>query len=231
VAHFLRSDQRLWFQRLPLRLSFDAGSLHIEGAVPSLAMKRNVLRLAAAHPAVWRVTERLRITPAALMTDPELRDQVVDALLEDGAFADCSIFKRSKGGLALVQRQGDGQGELTVGVERGVVKLEGKLATRGQQRLAGVLAWWLPGTTDVDNAIRVASDETDEDAAITSAVQQALDKDPHIDASQVRVETRSKVVKLAGLVWSAEERDGAEKDAWYVLGVVDVVNALVAAPT
>jgi hypothetical protein len=46
------------------------------------------------------------------------------------------------------------------------------------------------------------------------------------DASQVRVGARNRTVRLTGAVRSREARDAAERDAWYVFGVDDVINEL-----
>jgi osmotically-inducible protein OsmY len=88
------------------------------------------------------------------------------------------------------------------------------------------LAWWVPGTRDVVPALDALPAEENEDDDITRAVLAALEKDPSVDATQVRVQTRSNVVTLSGLVWSEAERSLAENDAWYVFHVGDVVNEL-----
>jgi osmotically-inducible protein OsmY len=54
----------------------------------------------------------------------------------------------------------------------------------------------------------------------------ALEKDPFVDASQIRVTCRADAVMLTGLVWSLAERQIAENDAWSVFGVGDVENRL-----
>lgn len=137
LGHALRTDRRLWFLRLPVRLAFQRGELELEGTVPSLAVKRHLLRVAGAHPAVTRMTDRLHVQPTALMQDAELRDLIVDALLEDLAFADAEVRKQVKGATAVVQR--GVSGHITVTVNDGVVTLEGDVATRMEKRLAGVV--------------------------------------------------------------------------------------------
>lgn len=46
------------------------------------------------------------------------------------------------------------------------------------------------------------------------------------ECTGVRVNTRNRVVTLQGLVSSEKEREMAEYDAWYVLGVDGVINTL-----
>lgn len=109
-------------------------------------------------------------------------------------------------------------------VEDGVVTLDGELPTRAHKRLAGVLAWWVPGTRDVVDGMGVLSPEQDNDGEITDAVRMALEKDPFVDVGQIRVTSKANAVTLQGLVWSRAERHMAESDAWYVFGVAEVTN-------
>lgn len=226
IARALRSDRRLGFDHLPFQLAFDEGTLEMDGTVPTLAHKRRALQLAAAHPGVIWVVDRLRVTPSTAMSDAEIRDHVVDALLEEAAFLECAIRKTVKGVRERVQDPPGGRGDVCVLVEDGVVTLDGELPSRAHKRLAGVLAWWVPGTRDVVDGLGVLSTEQDNDDEITDAVRIALEKDPFVDAGQIRVRTKNDVVTLSGLVWSAAEREMAENDAWYVFRVADVVNDL-----
>lgn len=226
IAHTLRSDLRLDLAHLPIRLAFEGGTLAVDGAVPTLAHKRRALQRAAAHPSVTWVVDRLRVTPSTLMNDAEIRDHVIGALLEEGAFAECAIRQRVACLLQTVQAPLRGRGDLCVSVDDGVVTLTGKLPTRAHKCLAGVLAWWVPGTRDVIDGVRAPFSRQDDDDEVTDAVRTALEKDPFVDASQIQVETKNNVVRLQGLVWSAAERETAENDAWYVFRVSDVVNNL-----
>jgi len=57
-------------------------------------------------------------------------------------------------------------------------------------------------------------------------VRLALEKDPFINASKIRVRTKDWIVTLAGLVPNQIMKQMAERDAWSVLGVKEVVNRL-----
>ena len=89
-----------------------------------------------------------------------------------------------------------------------------------------MLAWWVPGSRDVINGLAVEPPEEDNDEAIADAVRLALEKDPFVDAGQVRIGVRQAVVTLQGLVPSEAEREMAELDAWYVFGVDGVDNRI-----
>jgi osmotically-inducible protein OsmY len=92
--------------------------------------------------------------------------------------------------------------------------------------LAGLLAWWVPGVRDVVNGIEVDPAEEDSADLIEEAVRIALQKDPLVNASQIKVGVRKTVVRLTGAVPAAAERDAAERDAWCIFGVDRVLNEI-----
>jgi osmotically-inducible protein OsmY len=93
-----------------------------------------------------------------------------------------------------------------------------------------VLAWWVPGGRDVVNGLEVSPPEEDTDDEVTDAVRLVLEKDPFINADQIRVSTRNFVVTLDGVVRSPGQKQMAEHDAWYVFGVDNVINRLQVQP-
>jgi osmotically-inducible protein OsmY len=124
----------------------------------------------------------------------------------------------------------DTAGVVVVAVSDGVVTLNGRVRGLDEKRLAGVLAWWVPGSRDVVNGIAVEPPEDDSDDAIAEAVRLVLEKDPFVNAGQIRVGVRRSVVLLQGLVPSESERNMVEYDAWYVFGVDRVVNEIQVRP-
>jgi osmotically-inducible protein OsmY len=137
-----------------------------------------------------------------------------------------------RGGQWVVVAEGsdEARGEILVEVQDAVITLNGNLPSLASKRLAGVLAWWVPGSTDVINGIAVEPPEDDAPVRIEEAVRIALEADPLIDAAQVRLGVRERTVHLAGLVPSHYARQLAESDAWYVFGVDDVVNDIEVRP-
>lgn len=103
--------------------------------------------------------------------------------------------------------------------------LNGSLASLASKRFA-VLAWWIPGSRDVINGIAVTPPEQDAPILIEEAVRQALEKDPMVEAAQVRVGVRGRTVRLTGWTKTEAMRAAAEADAWFVFGVDDVVNEI-----
>ena len=160
------------------------------------------------------------------MGDGEIRDKVRDALLEETVLAAFTVRVWDKGDPETMRDPPDTIGTIDIRVDDGIVTLDGDVAGPGQKRMAGVLAWWVPGSRDVINGIGVTPPEQDSEAAVTDAVLQVLEKDPFINSESIRVHTRGAVVTLDGTVPREAERTLAEDDAWYVFGVDKVVNRL-----
>ncbi|MFY9874335.1 MAG: BON domain-containing protein, partial [Rhodomicrobium sp.] len=95
----------------------------------------------------------------------------------------------------------------------GIVTLNGAIPGLTSKRLAGVMAWWVPGVRDVVNGIEVKPPEEDSPNMIEEAVRVALEKDPLVNASQIRVGVRNTWVRLTGAVAGSAEREAAERDA------------------
>jgi osmotically-inducible protein OsmY len=151
---------------------------------------------------------------------------VRDALLQEPAFADFALRTRRGEQVVTVRDPFEARGKIEVEVADGVVTLNGQVPGLDDKRLAGVLAWWVPGSRDVINGVAVEPPEDDSDEAILEAVRLVLEKDPFVDASEVRVGVKNALVRLTGVVPSGAEREMAEFDAWYVFGVDRVDNRI-----
>jgi osmotically-inducible protein OsmY len=224
----IRSETRIGPHFKPEALTIDAdGVATIESEVPTIAVKRLALERLAGIPGIGGIVDRLRVKPASAMSDDGILDHLRKAYYQEPAFQQFAIEAREKGRQKLVRAGLPGaKGQIEVEVERGVVTLNGSLPSLASKRLAGVLAWWVPGVSDVVNGITVDPPEEDAPIQIEEAVRIALDKDPLFDASQIRVGVRGRTVRLTGWVPTPAERDAAEWDAWYVFGVDDVINEI-----
>jgi osmotically-inducible protein OsmY len=220
-------EPRINLHRYPIHIAFSAGDLVLEGKVENIAAKKLALELAAAVPGVSGIIDRLHVTPAQLMGDGAIRDHVRNALLQEPVFEDCRIRVWDKNQLETYREPSSASaGVIEVAVEDGLVTLNGQVPSLSHKRLAGVLAWWVPGSRDVINGLDVVPPEEDNDDEITEAVCLALEKDSFVNADQIRVRTKNSVVTLEGLVANDTEKDMAEFDAWYVFGVDKVISAL-----
>jgi osmotically-inducible protein OsmY len=222
----LLSEARIDVAHHPIRLTLSDGDLVIEGEVADIAAKKLTLERAAAVADVRGIVDRLRVTPAERMGDGAIRDLVRDALLAEPALAECSIRVSVKEAWEAVRNLNSAAGSIDIAVSDGVVTLDGDVPGLGLKRLAGILAWWVPGSRDVINGLGVTPPEEDNDGEISDAVRLALEKDPLVNPDQIRVTTRNAVVTLQGQVPTESECEAAEFDAWYVFGVDKVINQI-----
>jgi osmotically-inducible protein OsmY len=227
VRAALRDESRVGFGRWPVDLSFDDGVLTMEGEVSDVAAKKLALERAAAIPEVVGIVDRLHTRPARRQDDATVRRLVLDAFLQEPAFHEIALGERLDGRLEMVRESVTGAAHrLEVAVDQGVVTLDGWVPGIDYKRLAGVLAWWVPGSRDVINGIGVEPEEEDSDAAMADAVRIVLEKDPFLDATRLRVSVQDAVVTLTGLLDGDWQRNMAELDAWYVFAVDRVVNLI-----
>lgn len=227
VALRLRSDPRLGLDGVPFRLALEEETLEIDGEVRSVDVKKRAIRAAGSVRGVRWVVDRLRVTPAEPMTDGAIRDHVLHALLEEPALLECGLRVGIKDAIESVREPTPARrGDVCITVDDGVVVLDGTVPTRAHQRLVGVLAWWVPGTRDVVDRLDLLSPEEDNDGEIADAIRTALEKDPFVDAAQIRVSAAKGIATLTGVVSSDAQREMAEYDAWYVSGVEDVNDAI-----
>jgi osmotically-inducible protein OsmY len=161
------------------------------------------------------------------MGDAEIRDHVCKVLIQEPVLDSCTIRARIKDEVQVFRECIIAPaGDIRVDVEDGVVTLNGQVPSLSHKRLAGVLAWWVPGSRDVINGLEEVPPEDDNDDEVTDAVMLVLEKDPFIPSGKIHVTTRDFVVTLEGLVASEELKEMAESDAWYVFGVDKVINNL-----
>ena len=237
VRATLRSDPRLGPEFRPDRLEIDAhGTLTIEGDVPSVAAKKRALAEIAALEAVTAIVDRLHVKPAAPMGDAEIRAHLRRFFSQEPAFAGFTVrqmhhesFRPAYDQVYEVTATGTPEmaAHIDIEIRDGVVTLNGEVPGLNSKRLAGVMAWWVPGVRDVINGLEVEPPEEDAPIRIEEAVVTALDRDPYVDASQIRVGVRNREVRLTGSLPSEELREMAEQDAWCVFGVDNVINEIV----
>jgi osmotically-inducible protein OsmY len=238
VRAALEREPRVSLDRRSIRIAFNEvdDTVTLQGEARDIAVKKLALELAADVSGVRGVVDRLRVAPGERMSDEEIRNHIRDAFIQEPAFANCAIRVQAKDGVETfndpVEKRGDfriivgGGMALQEGRDEGVVLLEGQAPSLSHKRLAGALAWWVPGSRDVLNCLEVVPPEDDNNDEITDAVKIVLDKDPFVDDVQVLVSTLDRVVTLEGAVRSEGEKDMAEFDAWFVFGVDRVINNL-----
>jgi len=225
VLAALEQEPRIGFHRRSIDVFFSEGVLTLTGEVDDVVAKKLALELAGAVPGVSGIIDRLRVVPAKSMADGAIRDHVCDFFMQEPAFYDYTVRAIVKGEMMTVRKGPlESAGEIEVEVDGGVVTLNGRAGSLTHKRLAGVLAWWVPGSRDVVNGMEVVPPMLDNDDEVVDAVRIVLEKDPFVNASRIMVSCCDYVVTLDGEVAMPKERDMAEADAWYVFRVNRVVN-------
>ena len=195
-------------------------------SVESVAAKKLSLERIGALPGVDLIVDRLHVRPAQTMGDADIRAHLRNVFVQEPSFAGLEITELKGAAQEIISSPPNQIGDLDYEVDNGIVTLNGSAPGLSTKRLAGVLAWWVPGSRDVINGMTVAESETDSPQSIEEGVRIALQKDPFVNAGQIRVGVRHRVVRLTGLVPSEVECGMAERDAWYVFGVDDVINEI-----
>lgn len=205
----------------------DDGVATLAGAADSIVQKKLALERTAALSGVSAIVDRLHVLPASPMTDAEISEHLGNHLIDDPSFRGLRVERHQGVRVEVLQAPDSSDGQILYEVDDGIVTLNGNVPSLSSKRLAGVLAWWVPGSRDVINGIAVEPPEQDAPVQLEEAVRIVLEKDPFVDATQIRVGVRHHVVHLTGAVTSEGARVMAERDAWYVLGVDDVINDIV----
>ncbi len=227
----LERDPRINLHKYPIRMEYQDGVLTLEGEIEHIAAKKLSMELAAAVPGVSGIVDRLRVAPATHMGDGAILDAIRDALLQEPTLQHCTIQLIRKGRLETARDITENpHGVIRVSVTEGVVLLDDHVTGLTQKRLAGVLAWWVPGSRDVINGMEVVPDQPDSDEELAKTVRIVLKKDPFVNGERIRPTATRSVVTLEGDVPSAPQKEMAEFDAWYVFGVDNVVNRLQVRP-
>lgn len=220
-------EPRINLHKHPVQMQFSDGVLTLEGEVEHIAAKKLGLELAARVRGVSGIVDRLRVTPSTRMGDGAILDAVRDALLQESTLMNCSISVIRKGQLETVREIAhEPHGAIRVSANEGVVLLDDHVTSLAQKRLAGLLAWWVPGSRDVINGMEIVPDQSDSDEELAKTVRIVLKKDPFVNGDRIGVSAKQSVVTLDGEVPSAPQKEMAEFDAWYVFGVDNVVNRL-----
>ncbi len=231
VVAALETEPRIRVCGRPLWVEVTDGTVIIEGDVQDIASKRRALARVAGLRRDRALVDRVQVAPAEAMQDGTIRDHLRDALVGEPVFRECTLRLVYDAREEVARDAGEWErGSICARVASGVVAFEGRVPSLSHKRLAEALAWWVPGVRDVRNDLAVSPPEEDTDDEISDAVRLVLEKEPLLDAAQLRVDTRGGEVVLHGAVPSDEQRAIAERDAWFVPGVREVKNQVEIGP-
>jgi osmotically-inducible protein OsmY len=229
VLAALEREPAVKSHRWPVHIEYNIVSraLTLEGEVENIIAKRRAYECVSRVDGVDGIMDRLRVHPSEVRGDGAIRTSITQAILNESTLRDCALHVYHKGIMETLRVPPDSKDTIGVTVVDGVVELTGHIGSLSHKRLVGALAWWAPGCRDVLNVMKVDPPEADNDGEITDALRLVLEKDPLIHhADDLGIRVRDHLVTLSGVVTTEEERHQAEFDAWYVVGVRDVVNRL-----
>jgi osmotically-inducible protein OsmY len=204
--------------RYPIEVNHDE-HVRLSGVVENIIAKRRAVRIARTVSPGHQVLDHLRVEVGRQRQDDELRQAVLHTLLAESAFAEIRLVEGDTAPDGATQWIG-------LRAADGVVSLTGDVGSLSHRRLAEVLCWWTPGCADVDNRLRVKPPERDSDDEIADVIRMVLEMESAVDATQIGITVRDRLVTLRGEVRTEAARQIAEYDCWYVAGVHDVRNEL-----
>lgn len=193
----------------------ERGCLVVRGEAPDIAVKRRAITAAATCAANTR--DCVTVSARQPMSDRDIAALLYDSFAHEPVLHGIALRNASA-------REPDRADVLCFEVADGIVTLRGTVPGLDCKRLAGALAWWIPGTRDVFNALSVTAADTFD--SLPEAVRLVLEKDPCIDAARIRIGAIGSAVTLAGALSTADQKHLAELDAWYVFGVDKVSNRI-----
>lgn len=212
----------------PIHVSIAGDVLAMEGEVATVAAKKLALEAAARASSLRGIVDRLHVAPAEHRGDGAILDTISAALLQQIDFRNCTLRVIDKGRTDTLREAlgPDNCGDITVAVADGIITLDGHVISLSHKRIAGILAWWMPGCRDVVNGLEMEPAEDDNDDEVADALRLALELDPLVNPEQIQITSRDYVVTLYGVVHSEQEKARAELDAWCLFGVDRVINNL-----
>jgi osmotically-inducible protein OsmY len=202
----------------PIRITCQ-DTLRLDGEVANIIAKRKARRIALQISGLSNIEDHLHLRPGEHRHGKALQDATVEALAQEPAFRDIRVYDG-------YEAQAETGQWISASVDGCVVRLDGQVSSLSHRRLAEVISWWVPGSCDVHNHLRVRPSEQDNDGEISDAILMVLEKDPLLHAENIRVNTHERTVTLKGLVHSPEQGRMAVYDCWYVPGVHDVHDHL-----
>jgi len=229
VLAALEREPAVNLHRWPMRIEYNVTnrSLVLEGEVENIIAKRRAYECVSRVDGVDGIMDRLRVRPSEPRGDGAIRASITQSMFDEPTLRDCALHAYHKGIMETLRVPPDSKDVIGVTVEDGVVQLTGHIGSLSHKQMTGALAWWAPGCRDVLNVMAVVPPEAINDGEITDALRLVLEKDPLMPhADDLGISVRHNVVTLSGIVATEEERRLAEYDAWYLVGVRDVVNRL-----
>ena len=222
----LRADRWIADHGTNIEVDVKDGAVVLRGEAQHMAVKRRAAALALKHSQGRRVVDRLRRDVSRRLGDLELAMMVADRLSQEPVFAEYGLDVEDDGGRKVLHDAGADAYVIHVSARDDAVTLRGTVGTLTHRRLAEVIAWWTGACALVSNELEIVPPEEDSDDELNDAVLMTLEKDPLIDAGQLRIGTAAGIVHVEGLTFSPEQHESVLEDVWLVPGVDDLVDRI-----
>ena len=192
-------------ERGNLKVLISGGVVQIDGEVGSYQQKKAIDRLVAASPGVRRVVNRLRVVPAAPVSDSALAQRVLQTMEAEASLASQAISISSRGGHV----------ELKGTVDSATARLDAEYA-----------AWHVPGVRQVANKLHIGAGRILEERELGHRLEEALHWCLEVEPWRISIEVDKGVAYLSGRVPSREHAREAEDLVRWHPQISDVVNRL-----
>lgn len=192
------------------------GDVELRGVVGSAAERRQAAL--DAWVAGVRSVDDTDLTVARWARDEDLRADKYQAVSDSGIEDALE--------LALLYDPRVLGSNISVSSEDGIVTLQGMVQDLRAWRAAGDVARNTVGVSMVKNQLRIEPPNPPSDNRIADNIQDALQRNPYVDADGILVTVIDGTATLSGSVQSDFERAQADDAASGVLGVVEVENLL-----
>lgn len=169
------------------------GIVTLGGKTTTLLSKDRAKRIAMTVKGVRAVVDQLAVEPTWMRDDWEIQQDAEQALLYDPATRAWDI---------------------DVSVEKGVATLTGEVDSYQKTQLAAMVVKGVKGIKAIENKLIINYETGRVDADIAADVKSVLQRDTLVDNALITVEVDTGMVKLAGTVGSAAEKEQAIYDAW-----------------
>ena len=176
------------------------GVVTLSGNVDNVLAKERAVRIAETVKGVRSVIDEIEVRPSLLLTDQQIKDTVIAALLANPATESYKI---------------------DVKVSDNSVNLSGTVDSWQEKRLAVKVAKGVRGVSSVQDNLLLDFKQQRSDAEIAKEIQNRMKWDVLVDHGLIDVQVESGNVTLRGIVGSAAEKQRAIHDA-YVANVKDV---------